>query len=295
MLSPLRQASVSLLYRMLVCIGLLVWGPLSARADAAVLQCRHKPAAEGRRKSLAGDLFARGERAFAEKQYAKALKRFLCSLYTIEHEATVTNIHEILKVVENRAIAGELLDAYIGLNPDGEMTAKIREIRDTFVGKEETEPETAEPEPVPEPVPEPTRACVTVTDVAPIQASVDQENRLHRLFGLAILSSGAAFIVAGAVFQGLSAAAGAAADDASSYDDFIADIERKKAFQTGAAVGFSTGALTAGLGIAMFVTAKKRQTAYEAERRSPKTVEHCTDAVPRVSAGLGSLQLSWSF
>ena len=299
MLSLSRKISLSMLL-MFVCTGSVCGIPRSVRADSAVLACRPVPAREGRRKAVAGDLFARGEKAFAEKDYLKALKRFLCSLHTIEHEATVTNIHEIVKVTDNREVTVELLDAYIEMHPDGEMTSQIQEIRDSAAPEEDTE--EAPPEPAPIPEPEPVRTCVSVPDIAPFQASVERENRMHRLFGLAGLGSGAAFIVAGAVFQGLSAAAGASADEASSYDDFISDIERKKQFQAGAIVGFATGAVTAGIGIATFVTAKKRAKAYAQQLSSPKTVEHCTDdeetktsAVPKVSAGVGAFRLTWSF
>jgi hypothetical protein len=277
--------------------------------ESAVLQCRDKPKNPVRAKRLAGDLFARAERAFNDKQYIKALKRFLCSLSTVEHEATVTNIEEILRVIENKETACALLEDYLEANPDGELTPRLSEITEAMkieLGLAEPPPPEKKPEDEPkvvEKVVPPAPVCISAIEPKPYIEHAEQDNNMQKVFSLVTLGAGAAFIIAGGVFQGLSILSKQSADDADSYEAFLDDAERNKQFQAAAIAGFASGAITAGIGAYQFVIALKQQKqlnqlkAYPTMSEKCKTLESTEKASSEtgVEVGINSVSLSLRF
>ena len=256
--------------------GMLLW-PAVSRAERSLVNCQERPKSASKAKHIAGDLFGRAEKAFAEKQYAKALRRFLCSLYIVEHEATVGNIERVVADLSNGELALRILNDYIELNPEGEFTPRIKDIvleLETELGMTEDEQQDCV-EPPPEPAAPPPPVCVSVPDAAPYIAESRSAGKVPKIFGLTTIGVGAASLVLGGVLQGLSAAAKKKADEASSYDAFLNQVERKKQLQAGAVAGFVAGAVTAGIGVAELVISLKRQKALAAlEARNPR-IEKC--------------------
>lgn len=258
---------------------------LPALAESAKLSCREKPKDEAQATTAASDLFARGERAFAAQEYLKALKRFLCSLNTFEHEATLTNIKEIVKFVDPKAHAAKLLDEYVALNPTGKLTPQLAEIAAAVKNGMDVDQvgEEKEIEPVPPPPPvesPPIQKCVFVKDSTPYIRHAEDENLWFKRLGAVTLGTGAALVITGAVLQGISIGAG---NDG--------DIEKKKQFQTGAIVGFVGGAVAVGIGAAQFVLALKKQKQLQRLKSAPAIVEQCdseqkAEARPKVKARL---------
>ncbi len=273
-------AQGTVLISVLMC---LMCYPTHAEADGVQLSCRDRPEKEGRITTLAGDLFARGERAFSEKQYAKALKRFLCSLYVFEHEATLTNIKEIVRFVEPPTHAAALIEDYATLNPEGRFTEELKALAETLKqgadASSSTKKDTVDESPPP-PAP-PKKVCVTLRDPAPFIAHAESQQRLSKILGFTTLGIGAVTLIAGAALEGL----------ALGLDD---------RFQTGGIVGLAAGTLVTGVGIAQVVLAVKQQKKLNAHKSIPKQITQCnTEEAPKVDArlapGPGSLQLTLRF
>ena len=145
------------------------------------------------------------------------------------------------------------------------------------IAKDENDQQACE-EPKPEKAEAPPPVCVSVPDAAPYIAESRSSNRALKAFGLTTIGMGAASIVAGGVLQALSIVAKKKANEASSYDEFVDQIAKKKQFQTGAIAGFAAGAITAGIGIAELVVAVKRKKKGAALEAQNPMVEKCSSA-----------------
>ncbi len=289
--------------RCVIAVSAIVAGLLLAPAAASaeggkpLLYCQEKPKVAAKAKKVAGDLFGRAERAFNNKQYPKALKRFLCSLHIIEHEATVTNIEKVVETLENKDLALRLLGDYVSLNPEGEFTPDMKELiaeLELALGRNQPEPEVkCEPPKPPSPV------CVTVPDAAPYIAYAESFDKTDKIFSFGAIGAGAATIIAGGVLQGLSLAARNRADEADSYDTFLDEVRKKKAFQTGAIVGFAAGTVTAGIGVAQLVIMKRRQKRWNRLREEDPSLTECSPKEEKpeanVTVGLRSVNFSVRF
>lgn len=228
-------------------------------------------------KKRAGRLFQKGEMAFKGKKYKMALQRFLCSMYILEHEATITNIERVIAELTNKEQALELIEAYLELNPEGELNSKMKEIQKNLqrgmgiAPAEEPQKETVCPECPPAPLPV---SCPPLPDVAPFEAAHASSQKNLKIFGWTTTGVGAASIVAGVVLQVLAVTGTRPASTTNK-------------FQVGAIAGFAAGAITAGIGTAELVIWSKRKklfaTAEEPEPASeamPATEEPAPAAVP---------------
>jgi hypothetical protein len=244
--------------------------------DSSLVQCQEKPTKKARAKKMASALFSRAERAFKEGKNTKALRRFLCSLYYFEHPATLTNIESVLDSVPNKELSLKILKDYVVLNPDGTLTPKIQtrivEL-EIALGKLEKDEKKCEEKVAPprEPV------CVSYPDATPCLNQAASQTRLNKLLSIGMIGLGAAAAVAGGVLQGFSIAKG---NDADAADQFVyggVSVERKQSekLQVAAIAAFSSGVITAGLGIVQFLLNKKHGAAIERTRQHPAMVEKC--------------------
>ena len=84
-----------------------------------------------------------------------------------------------------------------------------------------------------------------------------------------------AAIIAGGVFQGMTAVYKNKADQAGSYDEFLDRVQKKKQFQVGAIAGFAAGAITAGIGVTQLVLWSKRRKALAEVKAKNPVIEKC--------------------
>ena len=306
--------------------------PISADAEeteeeSSLVQCQEKPKKKTVAQREAGELFGRAERAFSEGKYTKALRRFLCSLYMVEHPATLTNIESVLKEIDNKELSLRILTDYVELNPEGTLTPRIKTwIVELEVAlgklkeKEEKQCTIEAPKPPTEPV------CVTCLDDTANRAQFNKYHHHITLFSIGMIGLGAASLVTGIVLQGVSLSKSA---DADTMDQFViggVSEERRKAdkLQVGAIAAFTAGVITGAVGLAQLLVTRKHLAVVKRNDANPAMTEKCstptsteapeesgndsptkeaappketetTSSLPAVRVGLGAVQVRVAF
>lgn len=99
----------------------------SAVAQKAKLRCP-KITNDAQTETVAGQLFAAGEKAFKKKRYKRALNRFMCSLQLTAHINTVFNIAQVVPLVRNKRVSLMWLHKYVDKHDDNWTTRELKKV-----------------------------------------------------------------------------------------------------------------------------------------------------------------------
>lgn len=214
-----------------------------------VFTCPDKPADENEANELAGHFFSRGEQLFKEGRFQDALQQFLCSLEIKEHDNTLFNIAHVASRVEDITAVHRLLTDYLADAPEGDTTDELKKMLEEVEAmsglgtpveeKKVPEVKIEEPPPPAEPV--------------VVNEDKGKKKRVLRTMGWISLGTGGASLITAAVLQGLAVSAKSDALDATTYDQFKSEKDKKESLQIGATVGFIAGGVLGGAGLAMLL------------------------------------------
>ncbi len=233
--------------------------PLTARAGDS--ECPEIPDDEAKSKKLAGKYFGEGEELFQDKSHDEALQSFVCSLRIVEHENTVFNIAQVSMFVEDLEIAFQLLMDYVEEYPERETTQEVREIITEvakILGKE-----TGFEEPGPEEdslEDDPLLALETEEESSSRQEEKEAEEakkkRIFKIAGWSAVATGGASFLTAIILQGASASAKKDAQNATTYDSFLDDKDKRESLQAGATAMFITAVVLGGAGAGLLYLAR---------------------------------------
>jgi hypothetical protein len=229
-----------------------------ARAWDPETECPQAPEDSLKLQMAAGELFAEADAQYSSGRPIEALKKFLCSHHVIQHENTLFNIAQIAKLDETEKEAIALLRDYVRHAEGSHKVDPIQEIIDELenapAAQEEDVSVAQATGPEEPPPPEP-----------PAQGKEDVQKRRGppnepkgtKIAGLALMGTGGAALVVGAVLQGLAGSAKSDAEEAGTLNRFESAESKMKGFQIGALVGFVSGGVLAGVGVSLFIISKK--------------------------------------
>jgi hypothetical protein len=231
----------------IVCFVFLV--PCRVAATESAEQCPETPEDETQAQELAGTLFSKAEKSYESGLLNDALKGFLCSMQIMEHENTVFNIAHIAETTTDKKTTIALLEDYASNFSQNEYIDSIKEIilylRDSIPDTEQEPVETAE-----QSEPDSTLSEPAYNESSPPDK---KSTRPLRLISWIAMGTGAGGLVAGGILQGAAGAAQSDAEQANSYDQFLSKKEKMENLQTGALVGFISGGVITGAGLALYL------------------------------------------
>ncbi|MCP4197855.1 MAG: hypothetical protein GY762_11965 [Proteobacteria bacterium] len=238
-----------------------------AFAEEYAGDCPAKPENEEAAKRLAGTWFSRGEKWVEEQHNQKALEAFNCSLTMVEHPATLFNAGQAARLVKKNTQALKLFARYLELAPQGQMSAKARNLISELEKQKEEQRKQQELATPPGATP-PEHGEGAGYEMVDLQTVHATRNKKLLTAGYISVGVGGAGVIAGTVLQIFAGKiARRDAEQTDDYDQYRSLDDERKSYQIGAAVCFAVGAAAIGAGIAMILVAKKGEREQGADVR----------------------------
>ncbi len=217
----------------------------AATAQDLPANCPSKPTKEKAARVLAGKWFKKAERAYAKRRFKRSVRAFRCSMRMAEHPVVYSNAAQAAVLAEDKESALEFYRRYLELAPDSDSAEDVK------IKIAELEKELgiqAEPVPVPVPVPVPEPEVIPEPEVEPepeIEPEPETEPTVGldplKVTGITLTGVGAAFVVTGAILQGMAGKAKTDSEEAEWMNDFNKAESQMESYQKVAYVGFIAG------------------------------------------------------